>query len=235
VGSLEDVDSYVQKISNKGDSLIIGGNFTNVGYTQPYLAAFTTSSDKPDRTFPTTNGEVKSVISDGSGGYYVCGTFTQIDGISQPYLAKLNSSKQVVTGYTPVINSYVYTMLIQGTTLYIGGAFTQTNGATRQYISAISTTGSGGNKTWSTTNTNNAVYALASDGTSIFAGGDFTSTSGSTRNRAAKFDLNGNLDGTWDPNMNSTVKALVVSGSSYLCRWRIHHCNAVSRTLPRQA
>jgi hypothetical protein len=100
---------------------------------------------KPDRDFPTTNGEIDAIISDGAGGYFVGGSFTQINGVNQPYLAKLNSSKEVVTNYNPVLNGAVYDLLMQGTTLYIAGNFTQVNGATRQYISAVSTTGSGGN------------------------------------------------------------------------------------------
>jgi hypothetical protein len=65
---LTDADNYVHKITDKGDTLLIGGQFTNVGYTQPYLAALSTSSDKPDRGFPTTNGAVNEIISDGAGG-----------------------------------------------------------------------------------------------------------------------------------------------------------------------
>jgi hypothetical protein len=146
---------------------------------------------------------------------YVGGSFTVIDGVSQPYLAKLNSSKQVVTGYTPVLNGTVNAMVLAGTnTLFIGGTFTQTNGATRQYISAVSTTGAGANKPFSTTNTNSYVYELATDATSIFAGGVFTSTNSTTRNRLAKFDLSGNLDASWNPDANSTVNQLVFNGSN---------------------
>ncbi len=208
-----DANSYVQKISVMGDSLVLAGNFTSLAYTQPSLAAFTPSLDIPDRNFASTNGEVKTIISDGAGGYFIGGSFTIVDGVSRPYLAKLNASGQLVSNYTPLLNGEVNALYLTGTTLYAGGAFTTSNGASRLYLTALSTTGAGANKTWSTT-ANNTVLSLEGDGTSLFAGGDFTQVSNVNRNRLAKFNLNGALDSTFNPNADNSVRSLVLSGSN---------------------
>ena len=58
-------------------------------------------------------------------------------------------------------------------------------------------------------------YSLASDGTSIYAGGLFTLVNNvTTRDRLAKFDLNGNLDASWNPDANSTVEQVTIAGTN---------------------
>jgi hypothetical protein len=76
VGGLANADSYIQKIHPKGDTLYIGGNFTNVGFDAQYLASVSTTSDAPDINFPNTDGTVYVTVPDGSGGWYVGGSLT---------------------------------------------------------------------------------------------------------------------------------------------------------------
>ena len=159
------------------------------------------------------------MAQDASGNYYVGGSFTTIGGVNQAYLAKLNSSFQVVTAWTPQVNSYVRSVIVSGTTVYIGGQFTTTNTVSRPYISALSTTNPGANKTWNSS-LNSYVYSLVTDGTSIYAGGLFTQVNGTTaRGLLAKFNSSGSLDATWNPNASGgggTVEELAISGTSIL-------------------
>jgi hypothetical protein len=179
----------------------------------------TTASVTLDPNFPATNGIIYSVVPDGTGNYYVGGSFSTIGGVAQPYVAKLNASFQVITGWAPVVNGYVYSMILSGTTLYIGGTFTLTNTVSRQYISALSTANPGNNKPWNSL-LNNYVNTLVLDGTSLYAGGRFTLVNGvTTRNLLAKFDLNGSLDATWNPNATGgggSVEKLAIAGTNIL-------------------
>jgi hypothetical protein len=219
IGGLPGYDNAVQKISVLNDSILTGGNYTHSAYYSPYSAKITTSNIKPDSRFPSTNGVIYSVVQDASGNYYVGGSFTTIGGVNQPYIAKLNSSFQVITGWAPQVNYIVRSVVLSGTTVYIGGLFTQTNAVSRPYISALSTANPGSNKTWNSS-VNNYVYSLVTDGTNIYAGGLFTLVNGTTaRGLLAKFNLSGSLDATWDPNAaggGGTVEQLAISGTNIL-------------------
>jgi hypothetical protein len=219
VGGYPGYDNVLQKVSVLGDSVLTGGYYTHSAYYSPNSAQITTTNVKPNPGFPATNGIIYSVAQDASGNYYVGGSFTTIGGINQAYIAKLNASFQVVTGWAPQVNNAVRAVLVSGTTVYIGGLFNITNGASRPYISALNTANPGGNKTWNSS-LNSYVYSLVTDGTSIYAGGLFTQVNGVTaRGLLAKFNLNGALDGSWNPNASGgggTVEQLAISGTNIL-------------------
>lgn len=219
MGGYPGYNNVVQKVSVLGDSIITGGNYYYSAYYSSYSAKLTASNVKPDPKFPSTNGIIYSVAQDASGNYYVGGSFTTIGGVNQAYLAKLNSSMQVVTAWAPQVNNAVYSIIVNGSTVYLGGAFTTTNAVSRSYISALSTANPGSNKTWNST-LNNTVETLVSDGTNIYAGGYFTTVNGSTsRGLLAKFNASGTLDATWNPNASGgggDVKQLAISGTSII-------------------
>lgn len=223
IGGFPGFNSTVNKIAVRGDSVLTGGSYTYSAYYSPYSAAITTiaSNVTPNANFPATNGSIYCVVRDGAGNYYVGGSFTQIGGVNRAYIAKLNSSFQVVTGWVPTVNSHVRTMALSGTTLYIGGLFTTTNAISRPYISALNTANPGNNKPWnSSLNYNVYTLALDSANSSIYAGGQFSLVNGATtRNLLAKFNLTGTLDATWNPNAaggGGTVERLAISGTNVL-------------------
>jgi hypothetical protein len=214
-------NSTVNSVAVKNDSILTGGNYSLSAYYNPYAVKITTSSTVPDVNF-NANNIIKTVVQDAAGNYYVGGAFTQINGVAQSYVAKLNSSFQVVTGWAPVITGEVRSIALDkvSNTVYIGGTFSSTNGVTRTYISALNTT-NGGNKAFGSS-FDNYVYTLLWDSANakLYAGGAFTTVNGSTtRNRLAKFDGSGNLDATWNPSATGgggTVERLVLSGSNIL-------------------
>jgi hypothetical protein len=59
------------------------------------------------------------------------------------------------------------------------------------------------------------VNAAAPDGSGgFYIGGSFTSVDGTARSRAAHINADGSLDAAWNPSLDSTVYAIVVSGST---------------------
>jgi hypothetical protein len=214
-------NSTVNSVAVKNDSILTGGSYSLSAYYNPYAAKITTTTTVPDVNFYADN-IIKTVVQDAAGNYYVGGAFTHINGVAQAYVAKLNSSFQVITGWAPVVAGEVRSIVLDkvSNTVYIGGLFNSTNSVARTYISALNTT-NGLNKTFNSS-FNNYVYTLVWDSAnaSLYAGGAFTTVNGSTtRNCLAKFDGTGHLDATWNPSATGgggTVERLAISGSNIL-------------------
>ena len=106
-----------------------------------------------------------------------------------------------------------------GSTVYIGGSFTEIRRpdgttVTRNRLAAINV--STGDVTSWNPDANGTVLALAksSDGSRIFAGGDFTVIKGKSRARLAKIYSDTGGISSWNPGASSSVRALAVKSSS---------------------
>jgi hypothetical protein len=115
----------------------------------------------------------------------------------------------------------VRALLLNGSTLYVGGNFrVSQGGVTKTNLAAFDLAGN--LKTDFTATTNGTVFALATDGVSLFVGGDFTRCG--LKRRLAALDLvtgavnrrfTAHVDGVLDTEEASAVRALaVVSDSS---------------------
>lgn len=61
--------------------MYLGGDFTYIGPDTRGGAQFDTITNKTDRSFPKIKGVVYTSISDGAGGWYIGGSFTQVGGV----------------------------------------------------------------------------------------------------------------------------------------------------------
>ncbi len=94
---------------------------------------------------------------------------------------------------------------------YIGGNFTQVGPNTGHGVPIDALTGS---PALTFPRVNGIVRASVPDGFGgFYIGGDFTRVGGVTRNRLARILSNGTLDPTWNPDANSSVRALAVLGN----------------------
>ena len=108
-----------------------------------------------------------------------------------------------IVGKVPIIGR-VAALALNGSDLYVGGAFTNAGGITASNIakwngSAWSAVGSGAN---------NSIYALASDGANIYAGGGFTVAGGVSAGRIAQW--NGSSWSALGTGMDNNVTAIAV-------------------------
>jgi len=237
-----------------GTSLYVGGQFTQFGNTANnarYIAklstsgvfdtAFSNNLDVVSGTKATTSGfnnYVGAIAIDGTS-LYVGGQFTQFKNTANNAnrIAKLSTSGvfdtafsdnlDVVSGVkatTSGFNSIVYTMAINGTSLYVGGGFTQFGNTANnaKYIAKLSTSGVfdtafsdnldvvPGTKA-ATSGFNNAVYTMAIDGTSLYVAGFFTQFKNTANNAKyiAKLSTSGVFDTAFSDNLDvvSGVKA----------------------------
>ena len=186
---------------------------------------------------PGADNAVMALAVSGStvyaGGYFTMaggGSFGDTTRIS---LAAFDASGNLTT-WNPGTNGYVNALAVSGSTVYVGGAFTQlcTDAAgscsspgtpvDRAYLAAINTDGT--LAAWNP-GANQFVSALAVSGSTVYAGGAFTAlctdpagtctNPGTPVDRAYLAEINS--DGTladWNPGANNLVTTLGVFGST---------------------
>ncbi|MFZ4112268.1 MAG: beta strand repeat-containing protein [Ilumatobacteraceae bacterium] len=196
----------------------LGGRFSafNAWDTGPGVVVNSTSADV-NVTFPKIAGSystIKAVVSDGLGGFYIGGTFTSVDGQAWSNAAHINPDGSLDTAWNPAPNNTVNTLVVSGSTVYLGGSFTQVKATTRNRAAAVDATNAALVTGWDPA-PNNTVNTLVVSGSTVYLGGAFTQVKSTTRNYAAAVDAtNAALVTGWDPAPNGQVNTLVVSGST---------------------
>ena len=176
-------DGTVNAILELGNTVYLGGTFTAVG---PYTGSgvpIDASSGVPVAGFPKITGTVFAAVPDGSGGWYIGGSFTSVGGLARNRVAHIDASNNV-TAWNPNANNEVRALAVSGSIVYAGGLFNgagSIGGATRSFIAALDAT-TGLASTW-TPNANGVVNTLTVNGSTVYAGGTFTIIGGQTRNR----------------------------------------------------
>jgi uncharacterized repeat protein (TIGR01451 family) len=188
-------------------SVIVGGQFAYVnGTPRRNLAKFLPDGSLDPDWNPSPLAIVTSLVVDDGNNVFVGGA---------GYLDKLSP---VGTGAPDpawnanVAGGTVFALALDGSgSLFLGGSFTQLNGAIRTKLGKVSTSGSGAiNATWAPSVTGQNVGALHCIGTHVFVGGAFSSISGTSRSNLAKLATSGTgaVDATWNPAPNQRVSAL---------------------------
>ncbi len=214
----------VTSIISDGNALFFSGSHYYgsyyTGYYIPNLSGLSTTNGALVPSFPSTNGQVYSVVADGSGGWYVGGNFSEIGNQNFSNLAHVNSDFSIDTTFTPQPNSTVTALATDLTAptpvLYVGGNFSQIGGAARTALAALnlSVLSNGQATSWSpgvSGGTSINAIAINTDHT-VFVGGSFTQIGGSSITNLAQIsNLNGLATSTWNPAPNSTVDSLVIA------------------------
>jgi len=160
VKNMSSANSDVYAVYKKGNAYYIGGAFTYVGLNTGYAALTKSNNDYPNMDFPRFDGQVYSLIPDGSGGWYAGGYFTHVGGVAKSYLAHINSNNTVDAGFTANTNGVVRSIVKVGTRLYFGGDFTTVNGSPRQYAGAVNASTGALVAAWNPF-PNSSVYSIA--------------------------------------------------------------------------
>jgi len=80
----------VYAVARSGNTVYIGGSFTFVGPPTGGGAAIDVNTGNANLAFPRVNGAVFAVAPDGSGGWYIAGDFSKVDGVPRNNLAQIN-------------------------------------------------------------------------------------------------------------------------------------------------
>ena len=202
----------------------IGGEFTYIGPSTGSGLPLARSTGLPAATYPKVNGPVNSCISDGSGGWFVGGSFTHVGTLECDNIAHILADGTVDGAWNPHVvrtdgwSVSVNALAASNGSVYVGGSFTAIGGQPRNCVAAVDAL-TGTVTTWNPNATGGSptvVYALAVSGGIVYAGGVFTSVGGQARSCVAALDVSTGLATSWDPGASGpsfpTVYTLVVSG-----------------------
>ena len=219
------VNGSVYSVAPTGNVTYIGGDFSLVGPNTGAGIPLDVSTGSPILSFDKIiNGAVRVAVPDGSGGWYIGGSFDKAGAVARNGLAHVLSDGTVDPSWDPDVNNTVYALALSGSTVYAGGMFTSVNQGTtpvtRHRLAAFNTTD--GTATAWDPDVNDWVYDIAVSGSTIYAGGKFNTvnqgTTAQTRKHIAAFN---DTDGTataWDPSTTggilNLVMALDISGST---------------------
>lgn len=185
------------------DTLFLSGRFGYVGPPTGRLAVLNKQTGEPDISLPRFDGEIRAVLPDGTGGYYVGGDFFAVAGERRRNLAHVRVDGTLDPSFRPdpellVGNGSVgsvWVLALDGGTLYVGGQFSSVAGEARRDLVALDAhTGalrpfdaalSGGPEY------PQSIYGVTSvvarDGV-VYVGGEFTHVGGQARPTAVALD-----------------------------------------------
>jgi len=222
-----------------GNTLYIGGSFTELGNPAPYGTALDNGAGTAPLNKTLLNAAVTAVAPDGSGGWYIGGSFTVVNGVTRNRLAHIFNDGTLDASWDPNASGTVRAIVVSGSTVYVGGDFNGANSIngnlTRNRIAAIDAT-AGTATSWDP-NASGTVRAIVLSGSTVYIGGDFSganSINGNlTRNRLAAIDSTTGTATSWDPNAGGTVFAIAVSGSTVYIGGGFNGANSINGNLTR--
>lgn len=232
-GKKNEMNTYVQAITQVGDTVFTGGDFKYVEsaggerVNQSYLAGYNVDSGELVRSFrPTFNGQIKALEALPNNRLAVGGEFTEVNGEKVNHFVILDATTgQIDRTWDLQIQRrngdavQVKTLLVQDGYLYIGGNFTHVKGNTSKAYAysrgAARIKLSNGAVDWNwRPNFNGTVNGItaASDNSTVHAAGYFTELNNQRAFRLAA--LNGsdasNIRWEWEPSLKLNITDRIV-------------------------
>ncbi len=180
-------DGHVFDMELKDNILYVGGSFKRVGYLSGGTAKLNGNDLLPDLDFPYIDGEVYSIIPDGSGGWFVGGDFDRAGSLNRSNLVHILSTMEVDPDFQPVVNNMVTCLALSGNTLYFGGRFTMVGSEQRSYLAAWDV--SANTLTSFNPSPSSWVYDIEVHNNELILAGRFTSVGDSTFRGLANINL----------------------------------------------
>lgn len=217
IDSFWTTNGNVTAMAVTGDTLYIGGSFTYVGPQTGTWSALDPITGSVDAAWPTVNGTVSGMVSDGAGGWYIGGSFSRVGTATRNNLAHVRADKTVDPDFAPEPDSSVFALKRNGSLLYIGGDFSTIGGQPRNYLAAWNVS-TGTVTAWDPNADSDVItLALAADGSTIYAGGSFFNIGGAARSNLAAIDATSGLATSWNPSSSyayNSIQAIVVAGAT---------------------
>ncbi len=198
VGDISVVEPYM------GNSLIVGGNYLQIGgLTRNSIALL-----RPDGTgIASFNagvrklfngnffaGTVRAVVVQDDGKIIIGGDFTEVNGTARNNIARLDSAGNLDTSFTADIGGGGITKMLKlpDGSIIIGGNFTTVNGVSRNLLAKISANGVL-DTTANISANGTVIYALEREPVSgkIYVGGIASQFGGLAMNNAARLNADG--------------------------------------------
>ncbi len=226
------VDGIVYQTAKNSQTLFVNGEISYMGPNTGYAATLDKSTLSLSGSYPKIeNGGVSTIISDGSGGWYLGGDFTKADSEYRVGLIHVLSSGALDTSFNArmIMGDWVNALLLDGSTLYVGGKFNSIGGKERFGVAALDAiTGSATN--WNASSdgvrlgwynpsdsypSHQEVNALALNDakTTLYVAGTFYHIGGRNRNSIAALDTTTGSAANWPATVWGRATSIVVNGS----------------------
>ncbi len=221
-------DQPVRKMIIKDSILYIGGEFKSYGARRTGLVVFDTVKKASVSNVTLGNGLVSKMLSDGKGGWYVCGTFTKIGDSLRTNLAHIDSNG-VVDAWNPEPVGNVSDILIDANYLYVAGKFSAIGGYVRSSLASI-ILATGNASSWNPAiSSGGSVSAMCFRGNTIIVTGSFSSIGGKSRANIAAIDIVSGLATNWNPGLTGKVNTMLVLGNNLYLGGDFTNVGGVSR------
>jgi len=132
------VDGVVRDIDKAGGRVYVAGEFSCVAPFSGSGVPITKSTGVVVEPFPEVAGQIRAVVPDGAGGWYIGGQFGSVGGLPRQNLAHIESDL-AVSDWNPGANGIIWDLATDGTVVYAAGEFSFIGGAVHQKLAAIST------------------------------------------------------------------------------------------------
>lgn len=202
--------SAVRAIAQVGNTMIVGGNFTEVrqqpgapAIARSNIYAFdaTTGAIRPNFA-PNVNGEVSTIVPAPDGqSVYIGGAFGQVNGVNYRRVARLSvDTGAAIPQFKPAAsNGRVTEMVLTGGRLVIGGTWGKIGGLTRPALATLNpTTGKLDpfiDLGYAGARSNGVLMVerldVSPDGSKLITIGNFSAVSGQPRHQIAVIDMAG--------------------------------------------
>lgn len=162
------------------------------------------------------NGAVLAMLRQADDRVLIAGNFTTYNGIAQVRIARLNADGSLDASFDAGtgVNGSVNAIALQPDgRILLGGAFSHVDGTSRQRIARLNADGSLDLSFDPGTNGFSAsvrAIAVQPDG-KLVVGGDFISYNSVPAVRIARLNVNGSLDGSFDPGTGASASVYAVS------------------------
>lgn len=210
----------VNALAISGDTLYIGGEFTQIGQSvSEFLLAFTSDGQR-DRTFPQL-GKVGAVAADGAGGWFLSSDESRPDAPKPSRLLHIRADRSIDTSWTTNVDGEAQEIVVDSQRVYV---YIFNHSDRKYWLMAFDRTAGG--PIWGTvfsgSDLADNVNTLVASGGTVYVGGSFTAVGKFTgvgdppvtRKYLAAFDGATGALKPWNPNPNGPVTSIAASGGT---------------------
>ena len=188
---LPGADGNVLSMARVGSTLYVAGAFRSVGENTGGLVALDGGAGRVLPILPKVTGNVVAIVSDDSGGWYIGGSFTSVDGLPRENIAHILADGSVDAWHPTVAGPpadyalpSVVAILPKDGRVFIGGQFRMINGEAHENLGCVDArTGASVQCHLDVSGTIGApgVTCLAASDSLIYIGGSFETIAGIQR------------------------------------------------------
>jgi len=211
------ITGLINQFAVAGNTIYVGGFFTTIGgQTRKNIAALDAITDNATAWNPGADSGIYALLVSGTT-LYVGGEFTTIGGQLRAHLAAFDISSGQATAWNPAVSGtllaylqpIVFTLAVNGDTIYVGGYFTTINGQSRNNLAALDRA-TGAATAWDP-EAGDSVAALGVSSGVVYAGGGFRIIGGVKRANLAAIDATTGMATAWNPGASGPSDSTLIN------------------------